>query len=66
MTQTNLGIALTLVGKRETGTARLGEAIAAWNACLDVTTSVWAPEWVRWVKTRRDETLAEIARRSAT
>ncbi len=53
------------LGERESGTARLEEAVAAWDACLAVTTSVWPPEWVPFVQTRRDETQAEIARRSA-
>ena len=65
MTQNNLGNALRALGDRESGTARLEEAVAAWNACLEVTTSVWPPEWIREIETRGDETLAEIARRSA-
>ncbi len=65
MTQNNLGAALQRLGDRESGTARLEEAVAAWDACLAVTTSVWLPEWVASVRTRRDETLAEIVRRSA-
>ena len=64
-TQNNLGAALRTLGERESGTARLEEAVAASNACLAVTTPVWPPEWVRFVETRRDETQAEIARRSA-
>jgi hypothetical protein len=65
MTQNNLGNALWRLGTRESGTARLEEAVAAWNACLEVTRTAWPPEWVRSVETRRDEVLAEIARRSA-
>jgi hypothetical protein len=65
MTQNSLGNALKTLGELESGTARLEEAVAAWDACLAVTTSVWPPEWVAEVQTRRDETLAEIARRSA-
>jgi tetratricopeptide (TPR) repeat protein len=66
MTQNNLGAALQTLGARESGTARLMEAVDAFNACLDlaVTTSVWPPEWVRFVQTRCDETRAEIGRRS--
>ena len=64
-TQMNLGNALWTLGERQSGTARLEEAVAALNACLAVTTPVWPPEWVRFVETRRDETQAEIARRSA-
>ncbi len=65
MTQNNLGNALRTLGERESGTARLEEAVAAFDACLAVTTPVWPPEWVRFVESRRDETQAEIARRSA-
>jgi hypothetical protein len=54
------------LGERESGTARLEEGVAAWNACLAVTTSVWPPDWVRIVETRRDETQAEIGRRRET
>ena len=53
------------LGERESGTARLEEAVAAWNGCLEVTRTIWPKEWVREVETRRDEALAEIARRSA-
>jgi len=65
MTQMNLGNALASLGERESGTAHLQAAVAAWNACLAVTASVWPPEWVRFVQTRRDQTQAEIGRRSA-
>jgi tetratricopeptide (TPR) repeat protein len=65
-TQNNLGNALKTLGERESGTARLEEAVAAWDACLSVTTSVWLLGWVASVQARRDETWAEIARRSAT
>jgi len=59
----NLGTALATLGERESGTDKLEEAVAAFNACLAVTTPVWPPEWVRFVETRRDETQAEITRR---
>jgi tetratricopeptide (TPR) repeat protein len=68
MTQNNLGNALRVLGERENGTARqeaLAAAVAAWEACLTVTASAWPPEWVQFVKTRRDETQAEIGRQSA-
>jgi tetratricopeptide (TPR) repeat protein len=64
-TQNNLGSALRALGEQEGGTARLEEAVLAWSACLEVTRTVWPPEWVRRVEGRRDEALAEIARRSA-
>ncbi len=65
MTQYNLGTALRVLGEREAGTARLEEAVAAFDACLTVTMSVWPPEWVSWVRERRDETRAETERRMA-
>ncbi|MBV8397398.1 MAG: hypothetical protein JOZ17_01505 [Acetobacteraceae bacterium] len=64
MTQMNLGNALAMLGGRERGTARLEEAVAAWDACLAVTTSVWPAEWIRVVASRRDEAQTEIRRRS--
>ena len=63
MTQNNLGNALQRLGNRESGTGRLEEAVAAFDACLIVTVSVWPPEWVSQVRARADETLAEIKRR---
>jgi tetratricopeptide (TPR) repeat protein len=68
VTQNALGIALRALGDRESGTARLeelGEAVAAWDACLTIAKSAWPPEWVKFVQTRRDETEAEIGRLSA-
>jgi len=61
----NLGTTLRTLGERESGTGRLEEAMAAWEACLTVTKSVWPPEWVQYVQTCRDETQAESTRRSA-
>jgi tetratricopeptide (TPR) repeat protein len=65
MTQNNLGNALQTLGEREVGTARLEEAVAAWDACLTVAPSVWPEEWVRDIRSRRDETESEIARRAS-
>ena len=64
MTQMNLGNALRTLGQRDSGTARLEEAVTAWNASLEVFTSVWPLDWVRIVETRRDEAQVEIGRRS--
>jgi tetratricopeptide (TPR) repeat protein len=64
-TQNNLGAALRTLGERESGTARLEQAVAAWESCLTVTSSVWPPEWVQPVRSRLDETQAEIKRRLA-
>ena len=64
VTQYALGIALQALGDRESGMAgleALKAAAAAWEACLTIA----PPEWVQSVKTRRDETKAEIGRRSA-
>ena len=39
-TQNNLGNALAALGERESGTARLEQAVVAWDACLRITASV--------------------------
>ena len=59
-TQNNLVTALWRLGERESGTARLEEAVAALEACLTVAATVWPSEWVQDVRARR-----EIKRRSA-
>jgi hypothetical protein len=64
-TQNNLGLALWTLGQPESGTARLEEAIAAWDACLTVTENVWPSEWVQNILTHHDEAQSEIKRRSA-
>jgi hypothetical protein len=61
----NLGTALEALGERESRTGKLEEAVAAFNACLAVTTPVWPPNRVRFVEGRRNETQAEIIQRSA-
>jgi tetratricopeptide (TPR) repeat protein len=68
VTQNALAIALRALGDQESGSARLealGEAVAAWDACLTIAQSAWPPEWVKYVQTRRDDTEAEIGRLSA-
>ena len=46
MTQNNLGIALAVLGERESGTARLEEAVAAYRAALEERTRDRVPlEW---------------------
>jgi hypothetical protein len=65
MTQTNLGAALWRLGERESGTARLEEAVSAFDACLTVTETAWPEEWAQQVRSHRDETRAEITRRRA-
>jgi hypothetical protein len=64
MTQSNLGTALRTLGERESGTARLEEAVAAWDQCLTVVATAWLPEWVQEVRADREAALAEIARRA--
>jgi hypothetical protein len=50
MTQNNLGNALQRLGEREDGTARLEEAVAAFEVCLMVVVSAWPDEWVQGVR----------------
>jgi len=64
-TQNKLGFALWTLGQRESGTARLEQAIAAWDACLTVTVSVWPSERVQFVRARREDAQLEIKQRSA-
>jgi hypothetical protein len=63
-TQNNLGIALAALGERESGTENLTKAVAAWEACLTVTASVWPQAWVQSVQSHIDRAHAEIARRT--
>jgi tetratricopeptide (TPR) repeat protein len=64
-TQKNLGIALWSLGERENGTARLEEASAAFEACLTIAETAWSAEQVRQVRSYRDKTRVEVARRLA-
>jgi hypothetical protein len=64
-TQANRGTALGMLGERESGTARLEQAVAAYDACLGVATSIWPPERVSQVRAWKDEIRAEIKRRMA-
>jgi hypothetical protein len=64
-TQNNRGVALEKLGERESGTARLEEAVAAYNACLTHVETVWPVERVQQVRSDRDQTRAELARRQA-
>jgi len=61
--KTKLGIALEGLGERESGTAHLTEAIAAWEACLTVATTTWPEASVQDV--RSQQARAENARRMA-
>jgi exonuclease VII small subunit len=50
MTQTNLGAALRLLGERESGTARLEEAVAAFREALQEFTRARVP--LKWAMTQ--------------
>ena len=52
MTQNNLGIALWKLGERESGTARLEEAVGAFHAALEVRTRERIP--LLWAATQND------------
>jgi tetratricopeptide (TPR) repeat protein len=52
MTQVNLGAALQTLGARESGTARLAEAVAAYRAALEEYLRDRAP--LQWAKTEMD------------
>ena len=51
-TQNNLGNALAMLGERESGTARLAEAVAAFRAALEVLTRHRVP--LDWAKTQNN------------
>ena len=51
-TQTNLGIALRILGERESGTARLEEAVAAYRAALQECTRERVP--LDWAMTQNN------------
>ena len=50
MTQNNLGSALRILGERESGTARLEEAVAAYRAALEEMTRARVP--LAWATTQ--------------
>jgi tetratricopeptide (TPR) repeat protein len=52
MTQTNLGTALLRLGERESGTARLEEAVAAYRAALEERTRERVP--LDWAMTQNN------------
>ena len=61
-TQNNLGTALATLGERESGTARLEEAVAAYRAALEERTRERVP--LDWAQTQ--ENLAIVFRVLAT
>jgi len=58
-------MALERLGERESGTARLEQAVAAYDACLTLVETVWPAEGVQQVRSAREQTRAEISRRQA-
>jgi hypothetical protein len=56
MTQNNLGLALASLGERESGTARLQEAVAAYRAALEERTRARVP--LDWAMTQNNLGLA--------
>jgi hypothetical protein len=62
-TQSSLGGALWILGKRESGTEHLTEAVAAFDAGLTAGESVWPPERLNLIRVLRDKIQAEIDRR---
>jgi hypothetical protein len=50
LTENDLGDALELLGERESRTARLEEAVAAFDACLTATATAWPEDWVEEVR----------------
>ena len=62
-TQMSLGVVLSALGERETGTARLVEAVTAWDLSLTVGDSGWPQERAGLVRSARDQAQAELARR---
>jgi hypothetical protein len=52
MTQNNLGNALSTLGKRESGTARLKEAVDAYRAALEERTRERVP--LQWARTQNN------------
>ena len=59
MAQANLGTALFRLGARESGTARLEEAVAVWP-CLTVVARICPEEWVQHTRSRLDRVRAVI------
>jgi hypothetical protein len=60
MTQYNLGNALQLLGGRESGTARLEEAVAAYRAALEGWTQERVPRWHEFTQRILATAIAEL------
>jgi hypothetical protein len=62
-TQNNLGNALFRLGERQCGTARLEEAVAAYNAALEVFGSAGADYYITSCRNNRDRAQALLVER---
>jgi len=62
-TQNNLGNALRTLGARESGTARLEEAVEAYSAALTVFVPVRADYYTDICRANRDRALARLTER---
>ena len=62
-TQNNLGTALWRLGERESGTARLNEAVAAYSEALKEFTREAAPRWHDIAQQNITQCLALLERR---
>ena len=63
MTQNNLGTALTRLGERESGTARLEEAVAAYRAALEVFREAQAAYYIQKAENNLQKAEALLAAR---
>jgi hypothetical protein len=63
MAQTNLGNVLVVLGYREGGTAQLEQAVAIYDAALDVLNAAGAEHYVELCSANRDRAVTLIAER---
>jgi hypothetical protein len=63
ITQNNLGNALHALGERESGTARLEEAVAAYDSALAVFVPAGADRYAEMCRTDRDRSIAVLSQR---
>jgi hypothetical protein len=62
-TQNNGGLALERLGERESGTARLAEAVTAYRAALEVFVPAGADYYINLCRNNRDRAQALLAKR---
>ena len=60
ITQSSLGEALESLAERESSTALLQDAVAAWEACLTVTATTWPEPWVQEVRSHIERAQSQI------